>query len=90
MPRPQAEEAKVKGHGTALQKEKANVGIGTKTRAHPKRPRVHPNVVPPIPKQSSFRENATIVAYTATNLETVENDSRPKPKLANLAKRTIV
>jgi hypothetical protein len=50
-PRPQAEETTVKEHGTVLKKEKAKAGIGTKTRAYPKRPRVHPNVVPLITKQ---------------------------------------
>jgi hypothetical protein len=54
--RPQAEEAKVKEQATDLKKEEEKVGIGTKTRASPKRPRVHPNVVPPItPKKVHFR-----------------------------------
>jgi hypothetical protein len=72
--RPQAEEAKRKGQATDLKKEEAKVGIGTETRASPKRPRVHPNVVPPITRQSSFKEDVTIVAYTATNLATVAKD----------------
>ncbi len=72
--RPQAEEVKEKGQATDLKKEEAKVGIGTKTRVSPKRPWVHPNVVPPITRQSSFKENVTIVEYTATNLATVEKE----------------
>ena len=72
--RPQAEDAQKKGQATDPKKEEAKVGIGTKMRASPKRPRVHPNVVPPITRQSSFKENVTIVAYTATNLATVAKD----------------
>ncbi len=72
--RPQAEEAKKKGQATDLKKEEVKVGIGTKMRASPKCPRVRPNLVPPITRQSSFKENVTIVAYTVTNLATVAKD----------------
>ncbi len=70
----QAEEAKKKGQATDLKKDEAKVGIGTKMTARPKHPRVHPNIVPPITRQSSFKENVTTVAYTATNLATVAKD----------------
>ena len=74
--RPQAEEAKKKGQATDLKKDEAKVGIGTKMTASPKRPRVrvHPNEAPPTTRQSSSKENVTIVAYTATNLATVAKD----------------
>ena len=88
--RPQAEEAKKKGQATDLKKDEAKVGIGTKMTASPKRPRVHPNEAPPTTRQSSSKENVTIVAYTATNLETVAKDSQPKQKLATPAKQTTV
>ncbi len=70
----QAEEAKTKGQATDLKKEKAKVGTGIKMTASPKRPKVHPNEAPPTPRQSSSKENVTIVAYTATNLATVAKD----------------
>ncbi len=88
----QAEETKANGQAIDPPKEKDMVGINTMMNAHPPHPRINPNVAPPTKERRRLnsKENATTVAYTATNPVNVANDSRPKPKLITLEKQTTV
>jgi hypothetical protein len=75
-PKAQAEEAKEKGPAIDPQKEEEKVGVNTMMKANPAHPRVNPNVVPPTKERRRLnsKENATTVAYSATNPATVAND----------------